>query len=129
MSRASTLSGIWMKCIWMQPAIRPSPRSSQTRSSLTAYSAKVHMLRKLVLLLLHRIAASLVLSLWPIHRGGCKSLHLAGAGQNRAALRVKSCDEEIIALETRSYDASGATSSPPYLSTGYDEQISSRRSV
>jgi hypothetical protein len=44
-------------------------------------------------------------------------------------LRVKSCDEEIIALETRSYDASGATSSPPHLSTGYDEQISSRRSV
>src|SRR4029453_8195712 len=47
MSRASKLSGIWMKCIWMQPAIRQSPRSSQTRSSLTAYSAKVHMLRKL----------------------------------------------------------------------------------
>jgi hypothetical protein len=42
---------------------------------------------------------------------------------------VGSCDEERIALETRSYDASGSTSSPPYLSTGYDEKVSSIRSA
>jgi hypothetical protein len=42
---------------------------------------------------------------------------------------VGSGDEERIAWETRSDDASGSTSSPPYLSTGYDEKVSSIRSA